>query len=63
MLDERYWVELDDGAQLSDVLALVRMPKLLARAFLVSVNGTVSQTNVELQDGDSISFFPLAHGG
>ena len=63
MLDERYWLELKDDAKLSDVLAAIRMPKLLARAMFVSINGTLSRADTRLEDGDSISFFPIAHGG
>ena len=63
MLDERYWLELNDGAKLSDALGAIRMPKLIARALFVCVNGAVSKTNAGLSDGDSISFFPIAHGG
>ena len=63
ILDEKYWLELKDNATLSDVLAAISMPKLAARAMLVSVNGTLSKTNVRLEDGDSVSFFPIAHGG
>ena len=63
MLDERYWIELKDDAKLSDVLAAIRMPKLLARAMFVSVNGTISGVGTKLEDGDSVSFFPIAHGG
>ena len=63
MLDERYWIELSDDAKLSDVLAAIRMPRLLARAMFVSVNGALSKTDVKLFDGDSVSFFPIAHGG
>ena len=63
MLDERYWLTLEDGAKLSDVLAAIRMPGLVARAMFVSVNGALSRTNAALCDGDSVSFFPIAHGG
>jgi len=62
-LDERYWIELGDGAKLSDVLAAIRMPSILAKVMFVSVNGAVSKTDTELEDGDSVSFFPIAHGG
>jgi molybdopterin converting factor small subunit len=63
MLDERYWLELGDNAKLADVLAAIKMPRLVARAMFVAVNGTLSKTNTQLEDGDSVSFFPIAHGG
>ena len=63
LLDERYWMELPDDAKLSDALAVIKVPRLLARAMLVCVNGSLSKTNAALEDGDSVSFFPIAHGG
>jgi len=63
MLDERYWIELEDNAKLSDALAAIKMPGLLARAMFVCVNGALSKTDTKLEDGDSVSFFPIAHGG
>ena len=63
MLDERYWLELKDDAKLSDALSAISMPRILARAMLVCVNGALSKTNVSLEDGDSVSFFPIVHGG
>ena len=63
MLDERYWLELDDDAILADALAAVKMPRPLAKAFFVSVNGSFSNSKVKLNDGDSIAFFPTVTGG
>ena len=63
MLDERYWIELEDNAKLSDALAAIKMPGLLARAMFVCVNGALSKTDTKLENGDSVSFFPIAHGG
>ena len=62
-IDERNWLELEDDAKLSDALAAIRMPKLLARAMFVCVNGALSKTDARLENGDSVSFFPIAHGG
>ena len=63
MLDERYWLQLHDDAKLSDVLSVIKMPRLVARLMFISVNGALSKTDVKLCDGDSVSFFPIAHGG
>ena len=63
MLDERNWLELPEEAKLSDALKVVHVPKLLACALLVCVNGAVSKPDVELHDGDSVSFFPILSGG
>ena len=62
-IDERGWVELRDGARLLDVLKEIRMPRLVARVFLVSINGTMSKADTLLRDGDSIAFFPIPYGG
>lgn len=62
-LDERGWMELPDGARLSDVLKALRMPKLLARLLMVSINGAVASPDTELADGDSIAFFSMISGG
>ena len=63
MLDERHWMELEDGSTLADALAAVHMPRLVAKAFFVSVNGALSSLKTELRNGDSISFFPIITGG
>jgi len=63
ILDERYWLELPDGAKLSDVLSAISMPRLAARAMFVSVNGALSNAGTPLHDGDSVSFFPVVFGG
>lgn len=62
-LDERGWVELKEGAKLSDALKAIRMPRTVARVFLVCVNGALSKADTALKDGDSISFFPIPYGG
>ncbi|MCL2806613.1 MAG: MoaD/ThiS family protein [Coriobacteriia bacterium] len=62
-LDERYWLELPDGATLADALAAIKMPKLVAKAFFVSINGALARPGDELLDGDSVAFFPIVTGG
>lgn len=62
-LDERYWLELADDATLADALKAIKMPRPIAKAFFVCVNGVYSKSNAKLQDGDSVSFFPIVHGG
>jgi molybdopterin converting factor small subunit len=63
MLDERNWMELPDDSKLSDALKTVRISKILARTMFVCVNGALSKTNTVLNDGDSVSFFPIPFGG
>lgn len=62
-LDERGWMELPDGAKLSDALRVLRMPKILARIIIVSVNGAAAAPDTPLANGDSISFFSAISGG
>jgi molybdopterin converting factor small subunit len=62
-LDERGWMELPDGARLSDVLRAIRMPKILARILMVSINGAAATPDTELINGDSIAFFSIVSGG
>lgn len=62
-LDERYWLELEDNAKLSDVLSVIGMPRIAAKMMFVSVNGALSGTGARLNDGDSVSFFPMVFGG
>lgn len=62
-LDERGWMELPDGARLSDVLRAIRMPKILARILMVSINGAAATPDTELTNGDSVAFFSIVSGG
>lgn len=62
-LDERGWMELPDGARLSDVLMAIRMPKILARILMVSINGAAATPDTELTNGDSVAFFSIVSGG
>ncbi len=62
-MDERGWVELNEGAKLTDALKEIKMPMLVARALLICINGTLVTSDVELMDGDCIAFFPIPSGG
>jgi len=62
-LDERGWLDLPDGAKLSDVLRDIRMPKALAKCFQVSVNSVRAKPDTVLEDGDVVGFFWLLTGG
>ena len=62
-LDERGWMELDEGSTLADALKKLGMPKLLAKTFMVRLNSEELPMNTPLHDGDMISFFSLICGG
>lgn len=63
VLDEQGWITLPIGATLSDVLQLIRMPKLAARILLAAVNSETKPLDTELKDGDRVSFFAMMAGG
>ncbi len=62
-LDERSWVELEEGAQVRDLLRLIRCSPLKAKLLLISVNGERSPLTRTLRDGDVVGFFFPASGG
>ena len=62
-LDERSWMELEEGATVSDVLRIIGCGRLKAKLLLVSVNGVRAPLNTRLHEGDVLGFFSLATGG
>lgn len=62
-IDERGWLELQDGAHLKDALAAIRMPGVMGKLFHAAINGEVMPLETELHDGDVIGFFSLMTGG
>lgn len=63
VLDEQGWINMPEGATLSDVLGRIRMPKLAARLLLAAVNSETKPLDTELKDGDRVSFFAMMAGG
>ena len=63
VLDERNWMEVPDGADLTYVLKAVKCSPLLAKVLLVSVNGERAKLSKKLCDGDVIGFFMPVSGG
>ena len=63
VLDDRYWMEIEEGSTVADVLKRIRINPLKAKLFLLSVNGERSPLSRELKDGDVIGFFRLVYGG
>ena len=62
-LDERGWLELPEGAAMSDVLKAIRLSQPLAHLLRGSINGVVSPPSTKLENGDVIGFFALFSGG
>lgn len=63
MIDERGWMELPEGATLSDALKRIRCSRALAKLLLASVNGERKPFSTVLKDGDVVGFFMLCLGG
>lgn len=62
-LDDRGWLELEEGATLGDALRRLRIPRVVAKAFLVRLNSEEKPFDTVLADGDMIGFFSLISGG
>ena len=62
-LDERSWLEIEEGSSVRDVLRIIRLSPLRAKLLLVSVNGERSSLSRELKDGDVIGFISPVSGG
>lgn len=62
-LDERGWIDLNEGARLADVLKIIRMPRIVSKMLLASVNGERATLDTVLRDGDVVGFFMLVSGG
>ena len=62
-IDENGFLEIPAESTVSHVLRKMRMPKIIARMLLVSVNGQLVKGNAILNDGDTIGFFSGLIGG
>lgn len=62
-LDERSWMEVPEGADLTYVLEAVSCGTLKAKLLLVSVNGERAELHQKLNDGDVVGFFIPVSGG
>ncbi len=54
-------MEIEDGASIGDLLALVRVPEDAPR--IIFLNGRHALVNQELTDGDRVAVFPPIAGG
>lgn len=62
-LDDRGWLDIDEGATLADALRKLGISRLVAKALMVRLNSEEKPLNTPLQDGDMIGFFSLISGG
>ena len=62
-LDDRSWLELEDGSTVRDAARVIRLSPLRAKLLLVSVNGERASLSRELRDGDVVGFFFPVSGG
>lgn len=62
-VDERGWLELDEGATLAEALKKAGVPRLTAKVFMVRLNSEPQTMSTVLKDGDVIGFFALLCGG
>jgi molybdopterin converting factor small subunit len=62
-IDERGFVELDDGSTLGDLLKRLRVPFGRVAATFCVVNYEKAGSKRVLADGDTVSFFSLLPGG
>ena len=62
-LDEKSWMELEEGSTVADALRRIRMNPLKAKLLLLSVNGERVPLSTQLKDGDVIGFFLPVSGG
>ena len=62
-LDEKSWMEIQEGSTVKDVLKIIRCNSLKAKMLMVSVNGERSPLSRELKDGDVVGFLSPVSGG
>ena len=62
-LDERSWMEVEEGSTVGDVLKIIRLSPLKAKLLLMSVNGERASLSQKLKDGDVIGFIAPVSGG
>ena len=62
-LDERSWMEVEEGSTVGDVLKIIRLSPLKAKLLLMSVNGERASPSQKLKDGDVIGFSAPVSGG
>ena len=62
-LDEKGWLELEDGTTLGEAMKLLGLPKVISKVIMVRLNGEKQTYDTPLKDGDVIGYFSLISGG
>lgn len=62
-IDENGYLEMKENSTVGDVLKILKMPKIIAKIWLASVNGQIVPFNAILKDGDTVGFFSGLSGG
>lgn len=62
-LDDRGFLELPEGSSLKDVYKALKIPRVLRRILICTVNYRLEKLSRELEDGDTVSFFGPVAGG
>ena len=62
-LDEKGWLDIEEGATLGQAIHKIGLPTTFARIVRVALNGQAQPMDTVLKDGDVISFFALIYGG
>lgn len=61
--DPQGWIMLPEDAKLKDLVHQIGIPRWIAKAFQVRLNGLSRPMDTQLMDGDTVSFFSLLQGG
>ena len=62
-VDDRSWIEVEDGSTLREVLKKAGVSPALAKIFMVRVNSEPQSMDYVLHNGDMIGFFSMVIGG
>lgn len=62
-LDERGWIELNEGAVLKDVQKILGLSGVISKIFKPYLNGERQPSSTVLKDKDVISYFSMLRGG
>jgi len=63
VLDERGWLEIEEGAELKDLQKKLGLNGVLGKIFKPYVNGMKQPPDTVLKDQDVVSYFSMISGG